>query len=122
MKDHTRELTFPAVVGLLQDGQWHADGELTAVTTFPQEWLAHLEHEGFLERQGETPGRVGPNLVARRRLHGALFRGRRRRARRLCLLPSLDRLAELIERVVALLDQVTLAPEQKPRGAVAGSA
>ena len=27
------------------------------------------------------------------------------------LLPSLDRLAELIERVVALLDEVTLAPE-----------
>ena len=55
MKDHTRELTFPAVVGLLQDGQWHADGELTAVTTFPQEWVAHLEHEGFeLERQGES--------------------------------------------------------------------
>ena len=62
MKDHTRELTFPAVVGLLQDGQWHADGELTAVTTFPQEWLAHLEHEGFeLERQGEIgpPGGLG---------------------------------------------------------------
>jgi hypothetical protein len=55
VKDHTRELTFPAVVGLLQDGEWHADGELTAVTTFPQEWLAHLEHEGFeLERQGES--------------------------------------------------------------------
>ena len=31
------------------------------------------------------------------------------------LLPSLDRLSELIERVVALLDQVALAPEQKPR-------
>lgn len=53
--DHTRELTYPAVVGLLQDGQWHADGELAAVTTFPQEWLAELEHEGFeLERQGEA--------------------------------------------------------------------
>ena len=55
MIDHTRVLTYPAVVGLLQDGQWHDDGELTAVTTFPQEWLAHLEHEGFeLERQGES--------------------------------------------------------------------
>jgi hypothetical protein len=31
------------------------------------------------------------------------------------LLPSLDRLAELIERVVALLDEVALAPQPKPR-------
>jgi hypothetical protein len=35
---------------------------------------------------------------------------RRRRQPPPVLLPSLDRLAELIERVVALLDQVTLAP------------
>ena len=35
---------------------------------------------------------------------------RRRRQPPLVLLPSLDRLAELIERVVALIDQVTLAP------------
>ena len=79
MKDHTRELTFPAVVGLLQDGQWHADGELTAVTTFPQEWLAHLEHEGFeLERQGESgpPSGLGS---------GACFAGGVRR--RLCCCP-----------------------------------
>ena len=40
---------------------------------------------------------------------------RRRRVPPPVLLPSLDRLAELIERVVALLDQVALAPEQKPR-------
>lgn len=53
--DHTRELTFPAVVGLLEDGEWHAGAELAAVTTFPQEWLAELEREGFaLERQGES--------------------------------------------------------------------
>jgi len=55
VSDHTRELTFPAVVGLLQDGQWHADDELAAVTTFPREWLAELEREGFeLERQGQS--------------------------------------------------------------------
>ena len=55
MSDHTRELTYPAVVGLLQDGRWHADDELTAVPTFPQEWLAELEREGHeLERQGES--------------------------------------------------------------------
>ena len=35
---------------------------------------------------------------------------RRRREPRAVLLPSLDRLEELIERVVALLDQVSLAP------------
>ena len=53
MTDHTRELTYPAVVGLLQDGQWHAPAELMTVTTFPQEWLAELEREGLeLERQG----------------------------------------------------------------------
>ena len=40
---------------------------------------------------------------------------RRRREPPLLLLPSLDRLAELIERVVALLDEVTLAPEPAPR-------
>jgi hypothetical protein len=40
---HTRELTFPAVVGLLGDGQWHAGEELAAVATFPQEWLRELE-------------------------------------------------------------------------------
>ena len=55
MTDHTRDLTFPAVIGLLQDGQWHGHDELAAVTTFPREWLAELEREGFeLERQGET--------------------------------------------------------------------
>lgn len=55
MTEHTRELTFPALVGLLRDGQWHAGEELAAVTTFPDEWLAELQHEGFeLERQGEA--------------------------------------------------------------------
>ena len=43
------------------------------------------------------------------------FRRRRRREPPPVLLPSLDRLAELIERVVALLDEVTLAPAAKPR-------
>ena len=55
MTDHTRELTFPAVVGLLQDGKWHDDDDLAAVTTFPHEWLAEVEREGFeLERRGES--------------------------------------------------------------------
>jgi hypothetical protein len=40
---------------------------------------------------------------------------RRRRLPPPVLLPSLDRLAELIERVVALLDEVTLAPEPPAR-------
>ncbi len=40
---------------------------------------------------------------------------RRRRQPPPVLLPSLDRLSELIERVVVLLDQVALAPEQRPR-------
>jgi hypothetical protein len=43
------------------------------------------------------------------------FRRRRRRSPPPVLLPSLDRLAELIERVVALLDEVTLAPERPRR-------
>lgn len=42
------------------------------------------------------------------------FRRRRRRQPPPVLLPSLDRLAELIERVVALLDQVELAPVAVP--------
>ena len=40
---------------------------------------------------------------------------RRRREPPPLLLPSLDRLGELIERVVALLDEVALAPEPAPR-------
>ena len=40
---------------------------------------------------------------------------RRRRPPPPVLLPSLDRLAELIERVVALLDQLSLAPEAPAR-------
>ena len=40
-----------------------------------------------------------------------LWRRRRRQLPPPLLLPSLDRLAELIDRVVALLDDVTLAPE-----------
>jgi len=42
------------------------------------------------------------------------FWRRRRRLPPPVLLPSLDRLAELIERVVALLDQLSLAPEPAP--------
>jgi hypothetical protein len=42
------------------------------------------------------------------------FRRRRRRQPPPVLLPSLDRLAELIERVVALLDQLQLAPSAVP--------
>ena len=59
MHGHTRDLTFPAVVGLLQDGEWHADEELAAVTSFPHEWLDELEREGLeLERSGESPQMV----------------------------------------------------------------
>jgi len=51
---HTREHTFPAVVQLLGDGLWHDRDDLSAVTTFPNEWLEELEREGFaLEREGE---------------------------------------------------------------------
>jgi hypothetical protein len=46
------------------------------------------------------------------------FWRRRRRVPPPILLPSLDRLAELIERVVALLDEVTLAPEPPRREAI----
>ena len=44
-----------------------------------------------------------------------LWRRRRRRLPPPALLPSLDRLADLIDRVVALLDEVALAPERPPR-------
>jgi hypothetical protein len=55
VKDHTRELTYPAVVSLLQDGEWHADEELKAVTSFPQEWLHEVEKERRLERSEDSP-------------------------------------------------------------------
>lgn len=48
------------------------------------------------------------------------FRRRRRAQPPPLLLPSLDRLAELVERVVALLDQVSLAPEPVPAATVPG--
>ena len=52
-RNHTRERTFPAVVRLLSDGRWHQRQDLSTVTTFPDEWLAELEREGFeLEREG----------------------------------------------------------------------
>ena len=46
-------------------------------------------------------------------------RRRRRQPLPPVLLPSLDRLAELIERVVALLDQVSLAPVPVPESSPA---
>ena len=53
-KTHTREHTLPAVVQLLGDGRRHDRADLSAVTTFPNEWLEELEREGFaLEREGE---------------------------------------------------------------------
>jgi hypothetical protein len=55
VKDHTRELTYPAVVGLLQDGEWHADAELSAVTCFPHEWLKEVEREHQVERRSDSP-------------------------------------------------------------------
>ena len=62
MTAHTRELTYPAVIGLLQDRQWHADEEFAAVTFFPREWLKEVEREHALERRGGTPEMV--RLVA----------------------------------------------------------
>ena len=63
MDSHTRQLTYPAVVELLQDGEWHANDELAAVTFFPREWLDELERDGLeLERRGESPEMV--RLVA----------------------------------------------------------
>lgn len=55
MDNHSRELTYPAVVGLLLDGEWHADEELNAVTLFPHEWLQEVEREHPLERRAGTP-------------------------------------------------------------------
>jgi hypothetical protein len=47
-----------------------------------------------------------------------LWRRRRQRLPPPALLPSLDRLADLIDRVVALLDDVALAPEPPPRAEI----
>jgi hypothetical protein len=60
--DHTRELTYPAVIGLLQDRQRHADEELAALTFFPREWLKEVEREYELERRGGSPEMI--RLVA----------------------------------------------------------
>lgn len=55
MSDHTRELTYPAVISLLEDGEWHADEDLRAVTSFPREWLEEVERERRLERRPGSP-------------------------------------------------------------------
>ena len=55
MTDHFRELTYPAVISLLEDGQWHADEDLRTVTSFPQEWLKEVERERVLERRPGSP-------------------------------------------------------------------
>jgi hypothetical protein len=55
MSDHTRELTYPAVISLLEDGQWHADDDLRVVTSFPREWLREVERERRLERHPDSP-------------------------------------------------------------------
>lgn len=56
MTGHTRALTYPALIGLLQDGRWHAHDEINALTFFPREWLNEIEREGHeLERRGPEP-------------------------------------------------------------------
>ena len=55
MLDHKRELTYPAVIDVLADGEWHADEDLREVTCFPHEWLKELEHERKLERRPGSP-------------------------------------------------------------------
>ena len=55
MDSHTRELTYPAVVDLLRDGEWHADEELKTVTSFPQEWLQEVAREHEIERNANSP-------------------------------------------------------------------
>ena len=62
MTDHTRDLTYPAVIRLLQDRLWHGADELSVVTSFPHEWLKEVEREHELERCGESPQLV--RLVA----------------------------------------------------------
>ena len=55
VSDHTRELTYPAVVNLLRDGEWHADEELKAVTSFPDQWLQEVAREYEVERCDGSP-------------------------------------------------------------------
>jgi hypothetical protein len=56
LTSHQRPLTYPALVELLKDGEWHADEELAAITQFPREWLHELEREGHaVEQQGDSP-------------------------------------------------------------------
>jgi hypothetical protein len=59
---HTRELTYPAVLRVLEDREWHADAELEAVASFPEEWLKEVEREHELERRGQSPQMI--RLVA----------------------------------------------------------
>lgn len=55
MTGHTRELTYPAVIRLLEDGKWHTAADLETVTCFPVEWLSEVEREHPLERRPGAP-------------------------------------------------------------------
>jgi hypothetical protein len=55
MSDHARELTYPAVMDLLADGEWHTKDDLTAVTRYPEEWLEEVERERTLEHRPGSP-------------------------------------------------------------------
>jgi hypothetical protein len=56
---------YQQVRGLLADGQWHNERELEELVTFPEEWIAELQHAGdavVAEIEGERLIRLaGPD-------------------------------------------------------------
>ena len=74
MTDHTRELTYPAVVRLLEDGKWHASEDLEAVTFFPSEWIREVEREHPLERRAGAPELIRLRQPRRRLVSTAWIR------------------------------------------------
>jgi hypothetical protein len=60
-RNDVRTRTYNAIVGLLEDRQWHAASEVAEKTRYADEWINELQRESVVEkdvRNGETVVRL----------------------------------------------------------------
>ena len=62
-----RTKTYDAIVGLLEDRQWHRLSEVAAMTRYADAWIIELQRESVVET-GELDG----ELVVRLRSHAPM--------------------------------------------------
>jgi hypothetical protein len=41
-----RVSTYPRLLGLLADGEWHGEDDLRKITPYPDEWVKELRYDG----------------------------------------------------------------------------